>query len=47
MNFSFKIHFKFEDVSMGKYVPLIRTFKTIFYFKNFELGKVLFIKVEA
>jgi hypothetical protein len=40
--FAFNIHFENEEVSMEKVVPLLKTFKTIFYFKIFNQGKVLF-----
>jgi hypothetical protein len=40
--FSFKIHFKFEEVSMEKVVLPIKSFKTIFYFKFLDLREVLF-----
>jgi hypothetical protein len=40
--FSFKIHLEFEEVPIQKVVPLFKLFKAIFYFKNFEPGKVLF-----
>jgi hypothetical protein len=45
--FSFKIHFESEEISIGKVVPLTRHFKTIFYLKKIEFGKVLFVKVEV
>jgi hypothetical protein len=37
-----KIHFEYEEVSMDKVVHFFKSFKTIFYFKNLELGKVKF-----
>jgi hypothetical protein len=40
--FSFKIHFKSEEVSIEKVVPLLKPFKTIFYLKQFNPEKVLF-----
>jgi hypothetical protein len=40
--FSFKIHFEYEEVYLEKVVSLLTTFKTIFYFKFLNLGKVLF-----
>jgi hypothetical protein len=40
--FSFELHFESEKVPMEKVVPLIKTFKTILYFRFFELRKVLF-----
>jgi hypothetical protein len=41
--FSFQIPSQSEEVSIEKVVNLFDTFKTIFYFKNFELGKVIFL----
>jgi hypothetical protein len=41
-DFYIQIHFESEEVSMEKVVHIFETFKTIFYFKNFEPGKVLF-----
>jgi hypothetical protein len=40
--FSFKINFESEDVSIEKVVPLFKQFKTTFSSKFFDLGKVLF-----
>jgi hypothetical protein len=40
--FSFQIHFEYEEVPMKKFVPLCKSFKTIFYFNFFECGKALF-----
>jgi hypothetical protein len=41
--FSFLIkHFESEEVPIRKNIPYIKFFTTIFYFKIFELGKVLF-----
>jgi hypothetical protein len=40
--FSLKIHFESEEVSMDTIGPLIKTFKNVFYFKKKYLGKVLF-----
>jgi hypothetical protein len=38
--FSFKIHFKFEDISLEKVVSLFKPFNSIFYLKFFEPRKV-------
>jgi hypothetical protein len=39
--FLFEIHFESEDVPMEKVVPLFKPFGNIFYFKIFQLGRVL------
>jgi hypothetical protein len=38
----FKIHFGSKEIPMEKVVPFFKIFTTIFYFKFFEPGKVLF-----
>jgi hypothetical protein len=45
--FSFDIHYESEEVPMDKVVPFFKSITTIFYFKNFELGKVLFGSVKV
>jgi hypothetical protein len=40
--FSFEIHSEYGEVPMKKVVPLFKSFTTIFYFKIFGCGKVLF-----
>jgi hypothetical protein len=44
MNFNFKFLSNLEKFlrPMEKVIPLIKSFKTIFYFKIFEVGKILF-----
>jgi hypothetical protein len=39
--FLFEIHFESGEVPMENVVPFFNPFTTIFYFKFFELGKVL------
>jgi hypothetical protein len=41
-DFSFKIKFESEEVSMEKVVPLFEPFNSIFYFKIFKHGKSTF-----
>jgi hypothetical protein len=45
--FSFKIHFEYEEVSTKKVVPFFKLFIIIIYFKFFELKKVPFGLVEV
>jgi hypothetical protein len=45
--FSFEIHFEPKEAPMEKLVPLIKTFKTAFYFKFFELRELLFGSVKV
>jgi hypothetical protein len=45
--FSFEIHSESRKVPMKKAVPFFKTFTTIFYFKIFKCGKVLFGRVKA
>jgi hypothetical protein len=40
--FSFEIHLESKEIPREKVVPLIQTFKTVFYFRFLELEKVLF-----
>jgi hypothetical protein len=40
--FYFEIHLESGEVSMEKVIPLIKSFKNIFYFKFFDLRNVLF-----
>jgi hypothetical protein len=40
--FLFNLRSEFEEVTMEKVVPFFQTFTTIFYFKMFDTGKVLF-----
>jgi hypothetical protein len=40
--FSFEMHFKSGEVPMEDVVHLFKSFTTIFYFKNFDLGNALF-----
>jgi hypothetical protein len=46
LNFSLKIYFESEDVAMEKVLPLFKLFKSIFYFKISEPGKVFFGSVK-
>jgi hypothetical protein len=46
-DYSFEIYFKSEEVSMDNVVPLIKPFKTIFYFKFSEPRGVLFELVKV
>jgi hypothetical protein len=45
--FSLKIDFEFIEAYMEKVVPIVKPFKTIFYSKFFEPGKVLFGSVKV
>jgi hypothetical protein len=45
--FSFEIHYESEEVPTEKDVPLFKSFTTIFYFKFFESGKILFGSVKV
>jgi hypothetical protein len=40
--FSFEINFQSRDVPMEEVVIFFKSFKTIFYFNFFDLGKALF-----
>jgi hypothetical protein len=41
-----EIHSESEEASMENVVHLFESFKTIFYFKNFGLGKAIFGSVK-
>jgi hypothetical protein len=45
--FSFEIHFESGEVPMEKIIPFFKPLTTIFYFKFFDLGKVLFGAVKV
>jgi hypothetical protein len=45
LDFSFKIHFESEEVSMDKIVHLFKIFRNIFYFNFSEIACIKFIKV--
>jgi hypothetical protein len=45
--FSFKVQFEFEEVSMEKVIHLFKPLKIIFYFKIFEPRKVLFESIKV
>jgi hypothetical protein len=45
--FSFEIHFESLEVPIEEVVTFFKTFSTIFYFKFFELRKVLFESVKV
>jgi hypothetical protein len=45
--FSFKVQFESEEVSMEKVINLFKPLKIIFYFKIFEPRKVLFESVKV
>jgi hypothetical protein len=42
-----EIHSEYEEVSMEKVVHLFESFKNIFYFKKFGLGKAIFESVKV